>query len=59
MKNYTRQVTIALMEEVNAGLYNNETLIRDLLNFLSEDEVALFARENGYCSSVFAEEDEE
>lgn len=56
-----REVTIALMEEVWEGMHNPETLIRDLLNWMSEDEVAEFARAHGHCSSVFGmdEEDEE
>lgn len=56
-----REVTIALMEEVWEGYHNPETLIRNLLNWMSEDEVAEFARAHGYCSSVFGmdEEDED
>lgn len=54
-----RQVTNALMEEVYEGMHNPETLIRDLLNWMSEEEVAEFARRYEYCESVLNEGEEE
>lgn len=54
----SRQATIALMEEVMEGMHNPETLIRDLLNWMSEDDVVEFAREHGHCPGLFGEDEE-
>jgi len=44
----SRPVTSKLLENVEQGVYDKDALIRDLLNWLSESEVAAFARKNDY-----------
>lgn len=47
----TRYVTIKLLEMNEEGMLNKDNLIRDLLNYMSEDEVKNFAESNDYVES--------
>ena len=49
-----REYTLKLLEIVDDGLVDNKTLIRDLLNWMSEDEVEAF-----YNVHQFGEHDED
>jgi hypothetical protein len=42
----SRPITCKLLDGVEQGLYDKDNMIRDLLNWLSEDEVNQFARAN-------------
>lgn len=42
----TRQFTTALLEAVEAGTISADTLIRDLLEWMSESEVQRFGEQN-------------
>ena len=42
----TRQYTCAVLDAVDQGLFDKDSLIRDLLGYLSEDEVQDFVRKN-------------
>jgi len=42
----SRPITCKLLDGVEQGLYDKDNMIRDLLNWLSEDEVRQFARAN-------------
>lgn len=44
----TRETTKHLLELVQSGAIDPKTLARDLLNYLSEDEVKDFAHANDY-----------
>lgn len=44
----TRRSTVELLDLVEQGVINKDQLIRDLLNWMSEAEVAEFATHNGY-----------
>ena len=50
MKNYTeaRKNTTLLMEMVCDGEVDRKSLIQNLLNWMSEDEVTEFMENNGY-----------
>ena len=47
----SRSATSALLEMIDQGVINRDSLINDLLSWLSEAEVAEFARDNGYINS--------
>jgi hypothetical protein len=51
----TREYTDRLYEMLQDGLIDAESLVQDLLSWLSEDEVKEFAERNDYIT----EEDEE
>ncbi len=51
----SRPVTSELLDNLDQGLYNAERMVQDLLGWMSEEEVARFARANEYLM----EEDEE
>ena len=51
----SRPVTCELLDMAEQGLLDWETLARDALGWMSEDEVAEFARRNDYIR----DEDEE
>ena len=42
----SRPITSKLLDNLEQGVYDKDNLIRDLLNWLSEDEVKDFARRN-------------
>lgn len=42
----SRPVTSRLLENLDQGVYDKDNMIRDLLNWMSEDDVAQFARAN-------------
>jgi hypothetical protein len=42
----SRPVTCKLLDNLEQGLYDKDNMIRDLLSWLSEDEVKQFARAN-------------
>ena len=52
-----RPVTCELLDNMDQGLYDKDRMIQDLLGWMSESEVAEFARTNEYI--VDSEEDEE
>lgn len=54
----SRQVTIKLLEMLDEGLFNQKDMIRDLLNYLSEDDVKDFAESNDYYSIDEGSDDE-
>jgi hypothetical protein len=51
----SRPVTSELLDNLDQGLYDKDRMIQDLLGWMSEAEVARFARANEYLM----EEDEE
>ena len=58
----SRPVTSKLLDNLEQGVYDKDNMIRDLLNWLSEDEVKTFARRNDYLPNAgddTAEDNEE
>ena len=55
----TRKTTKWLLNQVEQGLFQNETLIRDLLNFMPESDVKEFCDQYGYTEEIEEEEEEE
>lgn len=55
----SRPVTCKLLDGVEQGVYDKDNMIRDLLNWLSEDDVAQFARKNEYLPDEDESTDEE
>ena len=53
----TRKYTNAVLDAVDEGMFDKEALIRDLLGYLSEDEVQDFVRSNDLMP--WLEDDEE
>ena len=53
----SRRYTTELLEMVEQGMIDKDSLIQDLLGWMSEDEVEQFARRNDYIQSL--DEDEE
>lgn len=54
-----RKVTNQILEQVQQGLLDKDTLIRDLLGWMSEDDVAEFAERNDYVGCHDEDEDED
>ena len=54
----SRPITSQLLDGVDQGLYDKDNMIRDLLNWLSEDEVKQFARANDLLPNAGDEDDE-
>lgn len=57
----SRPVTCKMLDLVDQGVFDKDDLIRNLLNWLSEDEVKQFARANDYIPNAgddTADEDE-
>lgn len=54
----SRKATTQLLEMVDEGLIDKDSLIADLLGWMSEDEVAEFARRNDYIQDTEEDEDE-
>jgi hypothetical protein len=48
----SRPVTCQMLDLVEQGVLDKDNVIRDLLNFLSEDEVKQFARSNDYIPNA-------
>jgi hypothetical protein len=48
----SRPVTSKLLDNLDQGLYDKDDMIRNLLNWLSEDEVKQFARANEYLPNA-------
>ena len=55
----TRKTTKWLLDQVEQGLFDNEKLILDLLNFMSESDVDQFCAQYGYEEEIEEEEIEE
>jgi hypothetical protein len=53
----TRESTKRILELLDDGVFDAKTLVRDLLNYMSESDVAEFAHDNGY--ELDEDEDEE
>lgn len=53
----SRRYTTELLDMVEQGLIDKDSLIQDLLGWMSEAEVEQFARRNDYIQSL--DEDEE
>lgn len=54
----SRAYTCKLTEMAEEGLIDWENLARDLMGWMSEHEVELFARRNDYIQDLDEEEDE-
>lgn len=54
----SRKYTTALLDMVEQGVVDKDSLIQDLLGWMSEDEVKEFARRNDYLQDD-PEDDEE
>ena len=54
----SRPVTSKLLDNMEQGLYDKDNMIRDLLNWLSEDEVKQFARANDLLPDAGEPDDE-
>lgn len=52
----SRPITCKMLDNVEQGVFDKDNLIRDLLNWLSEDEVKQFARANDYLPNAGDEE---
>ena len=55
----SRRYTCELISLVEDGMIDKDTLIRDLLGYLSESEVADFARKNDIITWLDCDEDED
>ena len=55
----SRRYTCELISLVEDGMVDKDALIRDLLGYLSESEVADFARRNDYITWLDSDEDED
>lgn len=55
----SRRYTCELISLVEDGMIDKDTLIRDLLGYLSESEVADFARRNDYITWLDSDEDDD
>ena len=55
----SRPFTIAMLEAVDEGMLDKDTLIQDLLGWLSEAEVEQFARSNDLLAAIRMEDEEE
>ena len=55
----SRRYTCELLSLVEDDMIDKDTLIRDLLGYLSESEVADFARRNDYITWLDNDEDED
>jgi hypothetical protein len=55
----SRRYTCELLSLVEDDMVDKDALIRDLLGYLSESEVADFARRNDYITWLDSDEDED
>ena len=55
----SRQYTTALLEAVEDGMLDKDSLIADLLGWMSEHEVEQFVRRNDLLEALNIEEDED
>ena len=53
----SRRVTSELLDLVEQGVIDRDNLIRDLLGWMSESDVAEFARRNDYITDDEAEDE--
>ena len=51
--------TTAVLEGVDNCMLDKDTLIRDLLNFMSDAEVAAFVSQYGYSDSLGIDEEDD
>ena len=51
--------TTAVLEGVDNCMLDKDTLIRDLLNFMSDAEVAAFVSQYGYADSLGIDEEDD
>lgn len=56
---YTTQLLAQLLEMVEEGLVDKDSLIADLLGWMSEHEVEQFVRRNDLLEALNIEEDED
>lgn len=56
---FSRQYSNALSEMVDDGVVDKGRLIRDLINWMSEDDIRDFMIANEYVDSDYDDEDEE
>jgi hypothetical protein len=52
----SRRVTSELLDLVEQGVIDRDSLIRDLLGWMSEEDVAEFARRNDYITDETEDE---
>ena len=55
----SRKYTSALLDAVDEGMFNKDDLIRDLVGWMSEDDVQEFVRRNDLMPWLETEEDED
>jgi len=55
----SRPVTSELLDNLEEGLYDKDRMIADLLGWMSERDVAEFARANDYAVAQDEDEDDE
>ena len=55
----SRPYTTAMLEAVDEGMLDKDSLIQDLLGWLSEAEVEQFARSNDLLAAIRMEDEEE
>ena len=55
----SRPYTTALLDAVDIGIVDKDTLIRDLVGWMSEAEVEDFVRRNDLLEAMGLDEDEE
>lgn len=55
----SRPFTTAMLEAVDEGMLDKDTLIQDLLGWLSEAEVEQFARSNDLLAAIRMEDEED
>jgi len=54
----SRKYTSALLDAVDEGMFNKDDLIRDLVGWMSEDDVREFVRRNDLMPWLETEEDD-
>lgn len=55
----SRPITSKVLDNLEQGLYDKDSMIRNLLNWLSEDEVKAFVRANDYMPNAGDDSEEE
>ena len=55
----SRKYTAALLDAVDEGVFDRDSLIRDLVGWMSEDDVREFVRRNDLMPWLETEEDED
>lgn len=55
----SRRITSQILDNLEQGLYDRDNLIRDLLNWMSESEVAEFANKYEYIKDTESDSEDD